>query len=87
MAIACFTGSAAIAYFLPPEKWWTETMMIITVWLGGWWLTSMIFKKRRLGLWVSVAIIALLLLRRFGLFNWMVFGIWLVLVGLIAIWA
>ena len=74
-----------IIYFVPPNSTWIEVgvllLIALTSFLGASWLLGNI--KR--GVQVTLALLGLLILQRFGFLNLLTLGIWVLVIGLLSL--
>lgn len=78
-------AAGAVMFGLAPDKWWIEAGVILLVWAAIFLIIAWITRSKTWGIKISVWLLVLIILRRFGILDPIIFGIWLALLGLICL--
>jgi hypothetical protein len=85
IAAVSWLGLGLVIWKVPPTSGWIELaaaiLLIISLVLSGSWVIG----SSKRGIQIALAVVGLLLMRRFGMLDVLTMGIWLVVVGLLSL--
>ncbi|MDO8488020.1 MAG: hypothetical protein Q7S31_01765 [bacterium] len=80
-----FISAGVIIGLVSPSHWLIELGVLVLVAIGIWLGSSWLIGKRK---WAAILVIFLMvsfLLSRWGILNWITFGLWVAIIGLISL--
>src|SRR3989344_7966822 len=84
IGLAILAGVVAVIWTLAPS--WKSELLANILLLGGVFFTaSWVWKNSKYGLITAIGLWALLMMKRFGVLDWMTLGAWMVIIGLITL--
>ncbi|OGC93085.1 hypothetical protein A3D85_00050 [Candidatus Amesbacteria bacterium RIFCSPHIGHO2_02_FULL_47_9] len=69
----------------PPDKWWVEVIANSLLFLGMIFVASWAWGTRKWGIVTAVGLWSLVIMRRLDILDWITFGLWLAILGLISL--
>lgn len=84
VGLAFLVGVGVVVGWWSPSLW-TEVIANGLLLFGWVFVTSWAWGTRKYGLITAVGLWSLLLMKRFGVLDWMTFGAWLLIIGLITL--
>lgn len=85
MAGAALMAAGIIIWKVPPGAWWVETGVIGLIWGGLFVSGSWIQGRKKWSFIASTWAVGVILMRRWGVLDWPLFGVWVLVLGLVSL--
>ena len=82
---AALAGAGLIIWRVPPDQWWVEAAVLMLVWGGVFVAGAWIHGRKKWSWIVSIWVVGILLMRRWGILDWPLFGLWVLVLGVVSL--
>jgi hypothetical protein len=80
-----FVVGGFVIWQVPPGQWWVEAGVLALMWgglfVGGSWMLG----RKKWSFIVSLWLAGMLVMRRVGILDWPLFGLWVLVLGLVGL--